>query len=82
MDGPGWTDRYIHEGTRVRAGSRWLVFLLAVIRPRDTAARTLRDLVAEIRQLDRRIAKAGGDIQAARSPRAEPHSPSYAESAS
>ena len=39
------------------------------IRPRDAAGKTLRglaaDLVAEIRQLDRRIAKAASDIQAA-----------------
>ncbi|HVQ49057.1 MAG TPA: transposase [Mycobacterium sp.] len=39
------------------------------IRPRDAAGKTLRglaaDLVAEIRQLDRRIAKAAADIQAA-----------------
>ena len=43
--------------------------LLRGIRPRDTAGRTLRslatDLVAEIRQLDRRIAKAAADIQTA-----------------
>jgi len=41
--------------------------LLRGIRPRDTAGRTLRglavDLVAEIRQLDRRIAKAAINIQ-------------------
>ena len=40
-----------------------------LIRPRDTAGKTLRclatDLVAEIRQLDRRIAKAAADIQTA-----------------
>jgi transposase len=38
--------------------------LLRGIRPRDTAGKTLRglatDLVSEIRQLDRRIAKAAG----------------------
>jgi transposase len=43
--------------------------LLRGIRPRDAAGRTLRslatDLVAEIRQLDRRIAKAAADIQTA-----------------
>ena len=43
--------------------------VLRGIRPRDAAGRTLRslatDLVAEIRQLDRRIAKAAADIQAA-----------------
>ena len=43
--------------------------LLAGIRPRDAAGRTLRslaaDLVSEIRQLDRRIIKATSDIQAA-----------------
>ncbi len=43
--------------------------LLRGIRPRDTAGRALRglaaDLVAEIRQLDRRIAKAAADIQTA-----------------
>ena len=43
--------------------------LLRGIRPRDVAGRTLRslatDLVAEIRQLDRRIAKAAADIQTA-----------------
>ena len=43
--------------------------LLRGIRPRDIAGKTLRglatDLVAETRQLDRRIAKAAADIQAA-----------------
>jgi transposase len=43
--------------------------LLRGIRPRDAAGRTLRglaaDLVTEIRQLDRRIAKAAADIQTA-----------------
>ena len=43
--------------------------LLRGIRPRDAAGKTLRslaaDLVAEIRQLDRRIAKAAADIQTA-----------------
>ena len=43
--------------------------LLRGIRPRDVAGKTLRslatDLVAEIRQLDRRIAKAAADIQTA-----------------
>ena len=43
--------------------------MLRQIRPRDPAAKTLRglavDLVAEIRQLDRRIAKAATDIQTA-----------------
>ena len=43
--------------------------ILRGIRPRDAAGKTLRslatDLVAEIRQLDRRIAKAAADIQAA-----------------
>jgi len=43
--------------------------ILRRIRPRETAARTLRslavDLVAEIRHLDRRIAKAATDIAAA-----------------
>ncbi len=43
--------------------------LLRRIRPRDVAVRTLRslatDLVAEIRQLDRRIAKAAAAIQTA-----------------
>ena len=43
--------------------------LLRGIRPRDTAGKTLRglavDLVTEIRQLDRRIAKAAADIQTA-----------------
>jgi transposase len=39
------------------------------VRPRDPAAKTLRalamDLVSEVRQLDRRIAKAANDIQMA-----------------
>ena len=39
------------------------------VRPRDAAAKTLRalamDLVSEVRQLDRRIAKAANDIQMA-----------------
>ena len=43
--------------------------LLRGIRPRDTAGKTLRglaaDLIAEIRHLDRRIAKAAADIQTA-----------------
>ena len=43
--------------------------ILRPIRPREPAVKTLRslavDLVAEIRALDRRIAKAAGDIQAA-----------------
>jgi transposase len=43
--------------------------ILRQIRPREAAAKTLRnlavDLVAEIRQLDRRIAKAATDIEAA-----------------
>lgn len=43
--------------------------ILRQIRPRDHAAKTLRglavDLVAEIRQLDRRIAKAASNIEAA-----------------
>ncbi|WP_333894586.1 transposase [Mycolicibacterium gadium] len=43
--------------------------LLRGIRPRDAAGKTLRnlagDLVAEVRQLDRRITKAAADIQAA-----------------
>lgn len=43
--------------------------LLRGIRPRDAAGKTLRslagDLVAEIRQLDRRIAKTAADIQRA-----------------
>ena len=43
--------------------------LLHGVRPRDTASKTLRtlaiDLVSEVRQLDRRIAKAAKDIDAA-----------------
>ena len=43
--------------------------LLRGVRPRDAAAKTLRalamDLVSEVRQLDRRIAKAANDIQMA-----------------
>jgi transposase len=43
--------------------------MLRQIRPRDPAAKTLRglavDIVTEIRQLDRRIAKAASDIQTA-----------------
>ena len=43
--------------------------ILRPIRPREPALQTLRglavDLVAEIRQLDRRIAKAARDIEAA-----------------
>lgn len=42
--------------------------ILRQVRPRDPAAKTLRslavDLVAEVRQLDRRIAKAARDIEA------------------
>ena len=41
--------------------------LLRGLRARDTAAKTLRalarDLISEVRQLDRRIAKAANDIQ-------------------
>ena len=43
--------------------------MLLRVRPRDLAGKTMRglavDLVAEVRQLDRRIAKAAGDIEAA-----------------
>lgn len=43
--------------------------LLRTVRPRDTAGRTLRglavDLTAEVRHLDRRITKAGNDIEQA-----------------
>ncbi|MDV6271462.1 IS110 family RNA-guided transposase [Rhodococcus globerulus] len=43
--------------------------MLRRVRPRDLAGKTMRglavDLVAEVRQLDRRIAKAAGDIEAA-----------------
>lgn len=43
--------------------------MLHRVRPRDLAGKTMRglavDLVAEMRQLDRRIAKAAGDIEAA-----------------
>lgn len=43
--------------------------MLYRVRPRDLAGKTMRglafDLVAEVRQLDRRIAKAVGDIEAA-----------------
>jgi transposase len=43
--------------------------LLRTVRPRDIAGKTLRtlaaDLVSEVRQLDRRIAKAAHDIEAA-----------------
>lgn len=43
--------------------------MLRRVRPRDLAGKTMRglavDLVAEVRQLDRRIAKAVGDIEAA-----------------
>ena len=43
--------------------------LLRGVRPRDAAGKTLRalalNLVSEVRQLDRRIAKAANDIQTA-----------------
>ena len=43
--------------------------VLRGVRPRDAAAKTLRalatDLISEVRQLDRRIAKAAGDIHTA-----------------
>ena len=43
--------------------------LLRGVRPRDAASKTLRalvvDLVSEVRQLDRRITKATGDIETA-----------------
>ncbi|GAC1404789.1 MAG: hypothetical protein NVSMB60_23560 [Mycobacterium sp.] len=58
---PAGADRDL---TAERAAER-----LRGIRPRDAAGKTLRslaaDLVAEIRQLDRRIAKAASDIQTA-----------------
>jgi len=58
---PAGADRHL---TAERAAE-----LLRGIRPRDAAGKTLRglaaDLVAEIRQRDRRIAKAAADIQAA-----------------
>jgi transposase len=58
--------------------------LLRGIRPRDAAGKTLPglavDLVTEMRQLDRRIAKAAADIQT-RSPPPAQLSPNCAASA-
>ena len=52
-----------------RARHRRFAQLLRGVRARDAAAKTLRalamDLISEVRQLDCRIAKATGDIEAA-----------------
>jgi transposase len=61
--------RLVSAGARRHLSADHAAELLRGVRPRDAAAKTLRalamDLVSEVRQLDRRIAKAANDIQMA-----------------
>jgi transposase len=61
--------RLVLAGARRHLSADHAAELLRGVRPRDAAAKTLRalamDLVSEVRQLDRRIAKAANDIQMA-----------------
>ena len=61
--------RLVPAGGRRHLSADHAAELLRGVRPRDAAAKTLRalamDLVSEVRQLDRRIAKAANDIQMA-----------------
>ena len=61
--------RLVPAGARRHLSADHAAELLRGVRPRDAAAKTLRalamDLVSEVRQLDRRIAKAANDIQMA-----------------
>jgi transposase len=61
--------RLVLAGARRHLSADHAAEVLRGVRPRDAAAKTLRalamDLVSEVRQLDRRIAKAAGDIHTA-----------------
>ena len=61
--------RLVPAGAQRHLSADHAAELLRGVRPRDPAANTLRalamDLVSEVRQLDRRIAKAANDIQMA-----------------
>jgi len=61
--------RLVAAGARRHLSADHAAELLRGVRSRDAAAKTLRalamDLVGEVRQLDRRIAKAANDIQMA-----------------
>ena len=61
--------RLVPAGAGPHLSAEHATELLHGVRPRDTACKTLRtlaiDLVSEVRQLDRRIAKAAKDIDAA-----------------
>jgi transposase len=61
--------RLVPAGARRHLSADHAAELLRGVRPRDAATNTLRalatDLVSEVRQLDRRIAKAANDIQMA-----------------
>jgi transposase len=61
--------RLVLAGARRHLSADHAAELLRGVRPRDAAAKTLRalamDLISEVRQLDRRIAKAANDIQMA-----------------
>jgi hypothetical protein len=61
--------RLVPAGARRHLSADHAAELLRGVRPRDAAPKTLRalamDLVSEVRQLDRRIAKAANDIQMA-----------------
>jgi transposase len=59
--------RPVPAGAKRQLSADHAAALLRGVRPRDAAAKTLRalamDLISEVRQLDRRIAKAANDIQ-------------------
>ena len=61
--------RLVPAGAKRHLSADHAAEVLRGVRPRDPAAKTLRalamDLVSEVRQLDRRIAKAANDIQMA-----------------
>ena len=61
--------RLVPAGARRQLSADHAAALLRGVRPRDAAAKTLRalamDLISDVRQLDRRIAKAANDIQMA-----------------
>jgi transposase len=61
--------RPVPAGAKRQLSADHAAALLRGVRPRDAAAKTLRalalDLISEVRQLDRRIAKAANDIQMA-----------------
>jgi transposase len=61
--------RLVPAGAKRQLSADHAAALLRGVRPHDAAAKTLRalamDLISEVRQLDRRIAKAANDIQMA-----------------